>query len=605
MNTQETALTRFFGRPHWMSGTSWGLVAGWAAIVGAYCVVSLTVAAGRGLTAFGDIFQCLAALFACVGLLLNAFAPEKRTRLFWLLLALGCFTWLVGQSLWTYFEVVLRKDTPDPFIGDVILFLHPVPMIGALALKPHDRRDDLNVHTGYLDFSLLLVWWVYLYLFVVIPWQYIAPNVMTYGLMYDHLAAAENMLLAVGFAMLMTRSRGKWREVYAHLFSASLLYAAGSYITNRAISRQDYYTGSVFDLPLVASFIWFGTAGFVAYTLKPQREAIRAEDDKTKQWPAFIAKAAVFSIPLMALWSLWFSANPSPVRNFRIGVTQVAALIVALLIFFRQRLVDHDRIRLLEAARDSIDNLKHVQEQMIQTEKLVSLGQLAAGAAHEINNPLTGILGYSDLLVDDPALGERQRIVADKIRTLARRIKTLVTSLLSFARRVPSEKSHLEINQVIATALHLSNLDLRGRRIEVESLPTPDLPVVRGDANQILQVFFNLISNAVDALEEVGGGKLMIRTWQNDSKIMVQVSDTGPGIKFPHQVFDPFFTTKPVGKGTGLGLSICYGIIQEHGGKIECFNRPEGGATFLVEFPAETEDIYSLESPVEAASKSD
>jgi signal transduction histidine kinase len=604
MNTQETAVARFLSRAPRLSAASWGLIAGWALIVGGYCIVSLTVAPGRGLTAFGDIFQCLAALFAFLGLLMNASLPEKRTRLFWLLLALGCFAWLVGQSLWTYFEVVLRKDTPDPFIGDVILFLHPVPMIGALALKPHDRREDLNVRTGYLDFSLLLVWWVYLYLFVVIPWQYITPNVSTYGLMYDHLAAAENMLLAVGFAMLMTRSRGKWREVYAHSFSASLLYAAGSYITNRAITRQDYYTGSVFDLPLVASFIWFGTAGFVAYALKPQREAIRAEDDKSKQWPSFLAKAAVFSIPLMALWTLWFSSNPAAVRTFRFGVTQVAALVVALLIFSRQRLVDHDRIRLLERARESFDNLKHVQEQMIQTEKLVSLGQLAAGAAHEINNPLAGILGYSDLLVDDPELGQRQRIVADKIRTLARRIKTLVTSLLSFARRVPSEKTHLEINQVIATALHLSNLDLRGRHIEVESLPTPELPVVRGDANQILQVFFNLISNAVDALEEVGGGKLMIRTWQNGSKIMVQFSDTGAGIKFPHQVFDPFFTTKPVGKGTGLGLSICYGIMQEHGGKIECFNRPEGGATFLVEFPAETEDIYSLESPIEATSKS-
>ena len=102
------------------------------------------------------------------------------------------------------------------------------------------------------------------------------PNVLTYGWMYDHLAAAENLVLAVGFAMLMNRSKGKWREVYAHLFSASLLYAAGSYITNRAIDRQDYFTGSVFDLPLVASFIWFGTAGFVAYSMKPQREAVPA-----------------------------------------------------------------------------------------------------------------------------------------------------------------------------------------------------------------------------------------------------------------------------------------------------------------------------------------
>jgi signal transduction histidine kinase len=605
MNKQDSLVINWLSRVPRMPGTFLGLVIGWVVIVGGYCLVSLTVAPGRGLTAFGDTFQCAAALFACVGLLMNAALPEKRTRLFWLLLALGCFAWLVGQSLWTYFEVVLRKDTPDPFVGDVILFLHPVPMMGALALKPHDRRDDLNVRTGYLDFSLLLVWWVYLYLFVVIPWQYITPNVLTYGWMYDHLAAGENVLLAVGFAVLISRARGKWREVYAHLFSASLLYAAGSYITNRAISRQDYYTGSVFDLPLVASFIWFGTAGLIAYGLKPERESMRAEDDKTKHWPSLLAKAAVFSIPLMALWSLWLSSNASPVRSFRIGVTQVAALVVALLIFFRQRLVDHDRTRLLEAARESFDNLKHVQEQMIQTEKLVSLGQLAAGAAHEINNPLAGILGYSDLLLDDLALGDRQRVVAEKIRTLARRIKTLVTSLLSFARRVPSEKALLEINQVVATALHLSNLDLRGRRIEVESYPAMDLPVVRGDANQILQVFFNLISNAVDALEEVGGGKLMIRTWQNGSKIIVQFSDTGPGIKHPQQVFDPFFTTKPVGKGTGLGLSICYGILQEHGGKIECFNRPEGGATFVVEFPAEMEEVYGVEPPEAVASKSD
>ena len=101
----------------------------------------------------------------------------------------------------------------------MILFLHPVPMIGALALKPHDKRDDLNVHIGYLDFSLLLVWWVYLYLFVVIPWQYIAPNVLAYGWSYDHLAAVENLLLAGGFAVLITQAKGHWREVYAHLFA--------------------------------------------------------------------------------------------------------------------------------------------------------------------------------------------------------------------------------------------------------------------------------------------------------------------------------------------------------------------------------------------------
>jgi signal transduction histidine kinase len=499
---------------------------------------------------------------------------------------------------------VLHQDAPNPFIGDVILFLHPVPMIGALALKPHDRRDDLNVHTGYLDFSLLLVWWVYLYLFVVIPWQYIAPDVLRYGWSYDHLAAVENITLASGFAFLMRRSKGAWREVYSHLFAASLLYAVGSYITNRAIDRLDYYTGSPFDLPLVASFVWFGTAGVLAYRLRPAREAVSTPHSETRQWPALLAMTAVFSIPLMALWSLWMSRDVAGVRSFRIGVTQVALLVVALLITLRQRLVDQDRLRLLTASRESLENLKHFQAQMVQAEKLVSLGQLAAGAAHEINNPLTGILGYSDLLVDDPSLGERQRAIATKIRTLSRRIKTLVTNLLSFARRVPSEKAELDLNLVIGSALHLSNLDLRSDHIEVVTHFAADLPAVRGDANQVLQVFFNLISNAVDALEEVGGGKLTITAARNDDRILIDFSDTGPGIKSPQQVFDPFFTTKPVGKGTGLGLSICYGILQEHGGLIRCFNRPEGGATFMVEFPIAQDNIYLPDEPVTSDSQS-
>jgi signal transduction histidine kinase len=587
-----------------MSWACWALTLGWLLLVGTYAIAALTVHNGRSLTAFGDVVQCLAAMFACGGLLLNWRTTEKRTRVFWVLLTLGCFAWLVGQTIWTYFEVDLRQSVPNPFIGDVILFLHPVPMIGALALKPHDKRDDLNVHIGYLDFSLLLVWWVYLYLFIVIPWQYIAPNVLAYGWSYDHLAAIENLSLVIGFAVLITRARGAWKEVYAHLFSASLLYAAGSYITNRAIDRMDYYTGSPFDLPLVASFVWFGTAGIMAYRLKPPREGSASRGEGSKIWAARLAMTAVFSIPLMALWSLWSPHNPPEMRMFRIGVTQVTLLLAALLIAMRQRLVDHDRLRLLEQSHESFQNLKHFQAQMVQTEKLVSLGQLAAGAAHEINNPLTGILGYSDLLVDDPTLGERQRVVAEKIRTLSRRIKTLVTSLLSFARRVPSEKLALDLNQVIASALHLSNLDLRGKHIQVQNEADPDLPHIFGDANQVLQVFFNLISNAVDALEEVGGGKLVIRTSHADSKLFIEFSDTGPGIKSPQQVFDPFFTTKPVGKGTGLGLSICYGIVQEHGGHIECFNRPEGGATFVVEFPVTALDRYLSDTPLATTSQS-
>src|SRR4029077_1469983 len=152
----------------------------------------------------------------------------------------------------------------------------------------------------------------------------------------------------------------------------------------------------------------------------------------------------------------------------------------------------------------SVDNLQRLQAQMVQSEKLISLGQLAAGAAHEINNPLTAILGYSDLLADDSTLPEKARGTASKIRDQARRTKTLVGNLLSFARQVPPERTLLDINTVVTNAMQLRALDLRSGTTRVELQLESVLPGVRGDDNQLMQVFFNIISNAVDAMEANG-----------------------------------------------------------------------------------------------------
>jgi two-component system NtrC family sensor kinase len=231
--------------------------------------------------------------------------------------------------------------------------------------------------------------------------------------------------------------------------------------------------------------------------------------------------------------------------------------------------------------------LQRLQAQMVQTEKLVSLGQLAAGAAHEINNPLTAILGYSDLLADDASLPEKTRGVAAKIRDQARRTKTLVGNLLSFARQVPTERTLLDLNTVVNNAVQLRALDLKHSGSKIDLKLESVLPGVRGDGNQLMQVFFNIVNNAVDAMDShSGGGTLTIKTVRDRANVVILFSDTGPGIKEPHRVFDPFYTTKPIGKGTGLGLSICFGIVQEHGGKILCYNSQEGGAVFRVELPA-------------------
>ena len=575
----------------------WWIIVPWLLVVGGYALVSLLVPPGRNLTTFGDIVQCLVPLFANAGLLLNAASPNWRRNSFWMLLAMGCSLWMIGQLQWTYVEVYLGKEVPNPFIGDVIFFLHTVPMIAALALLPHSRQPDHNLRYGSVDFSLLLLWWMYLYLFIVIPWQYVQPNASVYGRNYVVLYTVENFVFVVGLAVLWLRTSGSWRTVYAHLAGAAATYTVSSLLINVAIDARRYYTGSLYDLPLVASLVWFGTAGIIAKRLHANGEAPAAEDLEKNPllaeqrrlengWPTRLAMAAVLSLPVLAGWCLFGMETQPAVRDFRLLVTIVAIAVLGFLVFLRQSLVDADRLRLLRATQDSVHNLKRLQTQFVQSEKLASLGQLAAGAAHEINNPLTAILGYSDMLIDDATVAEKPRSIAQKIRDQARRTTTLVNNLLSFARQVPAERTLLDVNTLVTSAIQLRRLDLRGKNIKIELFTEKVLPGVRGDSNQLLQVFYNIISNAVDAMEEVGGGSLIVRTLRDHANVVIEFSDTGPGIKDPQRVFDPFYTTKPVGKGTGLGLSICYGLVQEHDGHITCFNRPEGGAAFRVELPA-------------------
>jgi len=572
------------------------LIAAWLILLGGYATLAVSMPAGASRTAFGDIFLCLLPLLVNGALLMNAVTPTWRKNSFWMLLALGCSLWLVGQFIWTYIEVYQRHPLPDPFIGDIVFFLHTVPMIAALTMQPHKSHDNRKMVYGYVDFSLLLCWWVYLYLFVVIPWQYVAIDDARYNQAYNVICTFENLVFVVGATVLSARAADRWRRIYAHLAGAGAMYSFGSLLINFSIHRHAYSTGSLYDLPMIASLLWLGTAGVIAYSSSEKDTGKTRETEEKSSgnpprnefpWASRLARAALFSLPLIGIWSVKTSQTPMAVREFRILVTLAAVLPLGFLVFLRHELIDAERLRLLRVSQESIDNLKRLQMQFVQSEKLASLGQLAAGAAHEINNPLTAILGYSELLIDEPSIGERPRSLAEKIRDQARRTKMLVNNLLSFARQVPSEqRSLVDVNTVVTSSAQLRRLDLRGKNIRIELQTGAAIPAVRGDANQLLQVFFNVINNAVDAMEEVSGGTLTVRTLCEGEKVVILFSDTGPGISEPRLVFDPFYTTKPVGKGTGLGLSICYGLIHDHGGQISCYNRPEGGATFRVELPA-------------------
>ena len=571
------------------------LIGVWLLVLVIYSAVSLSLARGsEPLNTFGNLVQCGLPLLANAGLLLNAGTPKWRQNLFWMLLAVSCTLWMIGQFQWAYFEVYLHKPVPDLNGGDILFFLRGIPMMGALALRPHKWRGEIQLRFGYLDFVLLFIWWTYLYAFAVLPWLYASPSIEQYNFNYNLLANIQNMMIVAGWGALWLGSRGAWRIAYANLFGASAAYLLSSLMINVAIANHRYYTGSLYDIPLVSSFLWFGFAGAIAYQYRdkldaPSGNASESDSDSTLDesvWPARFAMAAVISLPIFAIYTLRFGHESPEVRDFRLMTTLIASVPLALLIFLRTHLADKDRTRLLARSERSVENLKRLQAQMVQSEKLVSLGQLAAGAAHEINNPLAAILGFSDLLADDPTVPEKARATAAKIRDQARRTKTLVGNLLSFARQVPPERTLLDINTVVNNAVQLRALDLRSGTSRVELQLESVLPGVRGDGNQLMQVFFNIISNALEAMEAASGGVLTIKTIRDCGNVVILFSDSGPGLKDPHRVFDPFYTTKPVGKGTGLGLSICFGIVQEHGGRILCYNRQEGGAVFRVELPA-------------------
>jgi signal transduction histidine kinase len=584
------------GRKPMFPSRTIGWIAGvWLFVLGTYAVVSLALPRNsQSLVTFGNLVQCVVPLLANAGLLLNAGTPHWRRNLFWMLLAMGCTLWMIGMFQWTYFEVYLHKSVPEIYAGDIVFFIRGIPVIAALALRPHRKRGELRLRFGYLDFVLLLTWWVYLYFFVVLPWMYATPSVGQYNFNFNLLANIQNMVIVCGFVVFWLRSSGAWRLVYANLFGAAALYMLASLSLDVANDAGEYYTGSLYDLPLLASFLWYGLAGLIAYRNRDKLDApsegdYEAEPDPQRGesvWAARMAMLAVISLPIFAIYTLRFAHDGPEVRDFRLMTTLIAAIPLALLIFLRTHFTEVDRSRLLAQSEQSIEDLQRLQAQLVQSEKLVSLGQLAAGAAHEINNPLTAILGFSDLLADDPLLPEKARGLASKIRDQARRTKTLVGNLLSFARQVPPERTLLDINTVVTNAVQLRALDLRSGRTRVDLQLESVLPGVRGDGNQLMQVFFNIVSNAIDAMEAANGGVLTVKTLRDRSNVVVLFSDTGPGIKEPHRVFDPFYTTKPVGKGTGLGLSICFGIVQEHAGKILCYNRQEGGAVFRVELPA-------------------
>jgi len=274
---------------------------------------------------------------------------------------------------------------------------------------------------------------------------------------------------------------------------------------------------------------------------------------------------------------------------FRMFTVLTAMLVLGVFVFMRQYLQDQALIHLLEDSRRSFENEQRLQSHLVQREKLASLGQLVAGAAHEIDHPLNAIMGYSEKLWSNQRLTGEQDTLVRKIVHHSQRTRDLISNLLSFAQQSSGEKMMVDLTALLQRSVHMQELQRHDQKIRIETSLEPNLPRVWGDGHQLFQVFVQIVENALDALEEAGGGLLRVSAHAQGADVVVHFSDSGPGIKEPHRVFDPFYTTKPIGKGTGLGLSAAYGVVQDHRGQITCQNNPEGGATFMLRLPVSSQ----------------
>ncbi|MBA7627252.1 Adaptive-response sensory-kinase SasA [subsurface metagenome] len=247
-------------------------------------------------------------------------------------------------------------------------------------------------------------------------------------------------------------------------------------------------------------------------------------------------------------------------------------------------------IRDITERKQAEERERQLQQELHLSSRLAAIGQLAAGVAHEINNPLTGMLGYSELLLRKPT-DENTKKGLEIIHSSSLRVAKIVQNLLTFARHRQPKKEYVDINEIVKEALELRAYELKTSNIEVALDLAPDLPQIMGDFHQIQEVFLNLILNAEQAMTEAHrGGKLIIKTKQLKGRVRVSFTDDGPGIPAEHlnKLFDPFFSTRGEKGGTGLGLSICHGIVEEHRGRIYAKSKMGEGATLFVELPVTT-----------------
>ncbi|HWG58113.1 MAG TPA: ATP-binding protein [Candidatus Acidoferrales bacterium] len=338
------------------------------------------------------------------------------------------------------------------------------------------------------------------------------------------------------------------------------------------------------------------TAGLISYANRRCFEAGYGEGDLLGQPLADLVPIKSRAVLAEAFASALQGAAP----NFDIQLQRSRGVMGQFSVSLSPMRDEQGQINSIVVVMTDVTDAADLQAKLMHTEKMAALGQLVSGVAHEVNNPLAAIVGFTDLLLENPQVPPSAKEELKVILQESERTRRIVQNLLSFARQMPARRELVHVNLVLRQTLTLRAYDFSNHGIELTENCGENLPPVMGDPHQLQQVFLNIMNNAYDAVRESRrGGQIEVRTALRDGRIEISFRDNGPGISQPDRIFDPFFTTKEVGKGTGLGLSICYGIVRAHRGEIAARNNADGhGCTFVVRLPVAAKSVATLPAEV-------
>jgi diguanylate cyclase (GGDEF)-like protein len=314
-----------------------GYAAASVLLVALLAAACLLLPQGYALTAASDLITGLLMLCALFAFATLGLANKGRMRWFWLLQAAGWALWFSDQLVWIVFDLVWQRKMPSMFAADSLLFLAGAPMFAGVLLRPHRQPSERSAHLGVLDFLFLLLWWLYLYLSLVVCWQYIWPNEDAYNRNFDLLAAAEAVLLAVVLTVFWRESSGRWRTLYATFCGAVVFNGIAFYVLNRALEKGLYFTGSWYDLPYTGSFAAFTGVAVAGQGLSPAGEAAAGESYGSGL--GNLAMMAVLSLPVIAFYALLDPSLPHPAAHFRALVALATMFLMAFLLF-----IQHNRL---------------------------------------------------------------------------------------------------------------------------------------------------------------------------------------------------------------------------------------------------------------------